>query len=169
MTIDQKLGQLREQMKVHQIDAVIVPSSDSHQSEYVADHWKAREWISGFTGSAGTAVITMDHAGVWTDSRYYLQAGEELANSEFELHKVINYSPDFIEFLAGKLQNGNRVACDGRVFAHSEIESYKKQFGPKGIDVVVDLDLIGMIWKERPILPKEAVFEHEAKYAGKTV
>jgi Xaa-Pro aminopeptidase len=128
MTVDQKLSLLRQKMKENDVDALIVPSSDSHQSEYVAPYWQSREWISGFTGSAGTAVITLDHAGVWTDSRYYLQAEEELSDSEFVLHKVINYSPDFVAFLLDQLQEGDTVACDGKVFSKSEIDAYQKSF-----------------------------------------
>jgi Xaa-Pro aminopeptidase len=169
MTIDQRLEKLRKIMKDNRIDAVIVPSSDSHQSEYVADHWKAREWISGFTGSAGWAVITGDHAGVWTDSRYYLQAEEELSTSQFVLHKVLNYTPDFVEFLLGRLPEGSRVACDGRVFSKSEIDGFRKSFGTSNIDVEVDLDLIGTIWEDRPILPVDPVFLHDEKFTGRSI
>lgn len=169
MTINQRLEKLRAKMSEHNIDAVIVPSSDSHQSEYVADHWKAREWISGFTGSAGWAVVTMDHAGLWTDSRYYIQAGEELEKSEFELHKVQNYAPDFIEYLMGHLPEGSQVACDGRVFSKSEIQKYKHDFSAKNINVIVDLDLVGMIWIDRPALPVHPVFIHDVEFAGRSV
>lgn len=168
MTVDQKLSLLRQKMQENKVDAIIVPSSDSHQSEYVAPHWQSREWISGFTGSAGTAVITMDHAGVWTDSRYYLQAVEELADSEFELHKVINYTPDFVEFLCKRLHDGDTVACDGKVFSKSEIDEYQKSFAAHNIGVNVSLDLVDLIWADRPPLPDEAIFPLALKYAGKS-
>jgi Xaa-Pro aminopeptidase len=169
MTVDQKLSLLRQKMKENDVDALIVPSSDSHQSEYVAPYWQSREWISGFTGSAGTAVITLDHAGVWTDSRYYLQAEEELSDSEFVLHKVINYSPDFVAFLLDQLQEGDTVACDGKVFSKSEIDAYQKSFGAQNIEVNVSLDLVGMIWEDRPPLPQEPIFSLDVKYAGKSI
>jgi len=97
----QRIASIRTQMQQHQNDAYIIPSSDPHQSEYVAPHWKSREWISGFTGSAGVVVITADHVGVWTDSRYFLQAEEELAGSEIELHRqIVPHAPEHLSWLA---------------------------------------------------------------------
>ena len=169
MTINDKLSALRKAMQGHQADAVIIPSSDSHQSEYVADHWKCREWISGFTGSAGTVVVLNDFAGLWTDSRYFLQAEKELAGSEFELRKIYNYKPDFIEFLVDRLPEGASVACYGRVFSQSEMKSYARSFEQKGIRLITEPDLIGSIWTKRPPLPDKPVIPHDVLFAGRSI
>jgi len=169
MDINTKLVRLRAEMKAAKIDAVIIPSSDPHQSEYVAAHWSSREWISGFTGSAGTVVITSDYAGLWTDSRYFIQAEEELSSSDFVLHKVANYNPDFIPFLLNRLKDGSIVACDGNIFSHSEILSIERTFADKNIKMVCEQDLIGKIWLDRPAIPENKVMIHPDEYAGKTV
>ncbi|HRO74467.1 MAG TPA: aminopeptidase P family N-terminal domain-containing protein, partial [Saprospiraceae bacterium] len=110
MKTDQKLRLLRAEMAKNNIDAVIIPTSDPHQSEYVSDHWQERAWISGFTGSAGTVVVTRDHAGLWTDSRYFLQGEMELKGSGFELHKMLNqFGNPYTEFLASHLTPGSVV------------------------------------------------------------
>ncbi len=169
MTINEKLSALRTLMQQYHIDAVIVPSSDAHLSEYVANHWKTREWISGFTGSAGTAVITMAHAGVWTDSRYYLQAEKELAESEFELHKVINYNPDYIPFLQQNLKAGAVVAADAWVISHAEARGYRSALAKYDISLETQYDLIGMLWKDRPAVPQNPIMIHNEAYAGEPV
>ena len=169
MTVNDKLRLLRDKMKAHRADAIIIPASDSHQSEYVAPHWKAREWISGFTGSAGTAVVFTDYAGLWTDSRYYLQAETQLADSEFQLHKVRNYQPDFIECIGSRLPKGSKVACFGRVFSHAELTNYARELDAFGIELITGPDLVGEIWSDRPALPDKPVFEHDPSFAGQTV
>jgi len=168
MTINQKLTALRALMKQYQVDALIVPSSDAHLSEYVANHWKTREWISGFTGSAGTAVITMDHAGVWTDSRYYIQAEKELADSEFELHKVYNYNPDYMQFLQQNLQPGSVVACDAWVISHSEAVGYRTELQGSGMTLETRYDFVGMTWKDRPPVPQNKVMIHADAFVGES-
>ena len=107
MTINERVAAIRAAMKERNLDAYIIPSSDPHQSEYVADHWKSREWISGFTGSAGTVVITADHAGLWTDSRYFIQAEEQLEGTCVELHKLnIPHTPEHREWLKQNFESG---------------------------------------------------------------
>jgi Xaa-Pro aminopeptidase len=167
MNINERLAALRKEMKSHNISAYIIPSSDPHQSEYVADHWTSRAWISGFTGSAGTAIVTMDHAGVWTDSRYFLQAGQELDSSEFELHKVYNQGePDFIDWLCANLKSGSVVACDGLMISKHQYNQYKASLNAESMKLDASLDLISHIWEDRPALPKDKAFSLDVKYAG---
>lgn len=166
-SIQKRLGDLRKAMQKSGLSAYIIPSSDPHQSEYVADHWKSREWISGFTGSAGTVVVTMDHAGLFTDSRYYLQADEELAGSEFVLHKAEPGDPGFFEWTMGQLSAGDRIGVDGQLFTSSQVKRFVAQAGQKDITVLVDKDLIAEIWEDRPALPDHAFFFHDPKYSGR--
>lgn len=167
MNINKRLAALRQQMKAHQVDAYIVPSSDPHQSEYVADHWKTRIWLSGFTGSAGILIVTQDHAGVWTDSRYFIQAERELAESEVELHKQgIPHAPEHVEWLAQNLPEGATVGCDGFLFSVGQIRHLHKHFHVKNIEINYELDLVAPIWEDREPLPKNLIFEHDFKYAG---
>jgi len=169
MKVDDRILALRQKMKENGIDAYLVPSSDPHQSEYVADHWKLRPWISGFTGSAGIAVITHDHAGIWTDSRYFLQAEEELANSEMVLHKqLVSHAPEHINWIVDQLNEGGKVGCDGLLFSVGQLNMMKNVLATKGIAIDYDQDLIKDIWADRPPLPKNQIFEHDLVYAGKT-
>ncbi len=169
MTVNEKLAALRQQMHIHNIDAYIIPSSDPHQSEYVTDRFKSRQWISGFMGSAGTAVVTATHAGVWTDSRYYTQCEQQLAGSSFELHKqVVQGAPEHIDWLVETLTSGKHIACDGNLFSLSQVRQMTKDFTKKGIKLTTNSDLIQPIWTDRPALPNAKIFEHEAHFAGKT-
>lgn len=167
--INDRLAALRKAMQAAGMDAYMVPSQDPHQSEYVADHWKSRAWISGFTGSAGTAIITQDYAGVWTDSRYFLQGEKELAGSEFVLEKqTIPHTPQHLEWLQDKLPEGATLGFDGQLFAHSQVQPLRKRLSPGGIQLAYSEDLIGKVWKDRPDLPQTPVFEVSADYTGKT-
>ncbi len=168
--INQRLLLLRNVMSKNGIHAVIIPSSDPHQSEYVADHWQERAWISGFTGSAGYAVVTLDHAGIWTDSRYYLQAELETKDSEFVLHKMPDqFASYYIDYLLQNLTPGQRVAINGWMFSKSEVSKIKTQFDKKGIEVVYDIDLVSEIWPERPSLLNSQVELHNSLYTGMDV
>jgi Xaa-Pro aminopeptidase len=168
-TVNDRLNALRKEMAKANIDAYLVPSQDPHQSEYVAEHWKARTWVSGFTGSAGIAVITQDYAGLWTDSRYFLQGEKELADSEFVLEKqTIPHTPQHLEWLEEKLSAGDTVGFDGQLFSVAQVEQLKRRLQPSGIQLSYEQDLIGNIWSHRPALPQDAVFEHDTKYAGKS-
>lgn len=167
--INERLKALRAAMKAHNIDAYIIPSSDAHKSEYVAEHWATRAWISGFTGSAGLVIITSEHAGVWTDSRYFTQAETELADSDFVLHKQgIPHAPEHRAWLRDNVAEGATVACDGRQFSVGDIRGLEKKLESKNVNWVLDNDLIDEIWEDRPSLPTAPIFEHEVKFAGKS-
>ncbi|MCL4109448.1 UNVERIFIED_CONTAM: hypothetical protein GTU68_037713 [Idotea baltica] len=147
--------------------AFIIPSTDPHQSEYVADYWKVREWMTHFSGSAGTAVITVDHAGLWTDSRYFIQAAEELAGSGFELHKTGGGRQSHSEWLKDNLKPGDRVGIDGQLIAQNKAKRLIESFAEEGIDLELVGDLVDGIWHDRPALPERPVFQHDIAYAGK--
>ncbi len=169
MTINDKLTALRQQMHIHNIDAYIVPSSDAHQSEYVADRFKSRQWLSGFTGSAGVVVVTATHAGVWTDARYYAQCATQIEGTPFEMHKqIVQGAPEHIDWVANNLPSGSKVGCDGNLFAAAQIRQMRGHFGKKNIKLSSHYDLIEPIWKDRPALPDATIFEHEAHFTGKT-
>jgi Xaa-Pro aminopeptidase len=169
MTINDKLAALRQQMHIHNIDAYVIPSSDPHQSEYVADRFKLRAWVSGFTGSAGVVVVTAKHAGVWTDSRYYTQCEGQLSGSAFELHKqVVQGAPEHIDWLADTMPKGSQIGCDSQLFSVGQIRLMQGKFEKKGLKLTTNADLIAPIWKDRPALPNAAIFEHEAHFTGKT-
>ena len=169
MTINNRIQTLRKLMQKQQLDAWLIPSGDPHQSEYVAEHWKGRQWISGFSGSAGTAVVTAEHAGIWTDSRYFLQAEQELANSEFVLHKL-SANPDsgFSFWLSQNLPKGSTVGCDGNLFSTSAIHALQKTLNENGISLSTHADITGAIWTDRPELPISPVFQHPVSLAGLT-
>jgi Xaa-Pro aminopeptidase len=170
MTVHQKLSALREVMKSNGIDAVIIPSGDPHQSEYVAAHWQERAWISGFTGSAGLVVVTHDHAGLWTDSRYFLQAEMQLKNTEFVLHKMFNqFATPYVDYLSETLKPKATVAVNGFMFSKNAVDGMKKDFAKNNIDFVHRLDLISEIWPDRPALSDAPIELHDIKFAGKSI
>jgi Xaa-Pro aminopeptidase len=162
----ERLSQLRTAMARHQIDAFIVPSADPHLSEYLPGRWKGREWLSGFTGSVGTFIATRDFAGVWTDGRYYTQAEQELAGTEIRLMKIPSgASLLHIDWLAETMEPGQTVAVDARVLGLAVARLLEDALKARGIRLRTDLDLLDEIWPDRPGLPPEAVYEHEAPYA----
>ena len=170
MTVNQKLAALRRVMKLQAIDAVIIPSSDPHQSEYVAAHWQERAWISGFTGSAGLVVVTHEHAGLWTDSRYFLQAEMQLKDSEFVLHKMFNqFATPYIDYLSETLSSEATVAVNGFMFSKSSVDGMKKLFSENNIQLNYRLDLISEIWKNRPPLSDYPVDLHDIQFSGKSI
>ncbi len=169
MTIDNRIAALRVAMNEHRFDAYIIPSSDPHQSEYVADHWQSRSWISGFTGSAGTVVVTKNHAGLWTDSRYFIQAEEELKNSEFVLHRLgVPHTPEQIGWILASLEENSIIGIDGNCFSIAQLRNMQKKLNAKNITIEYSQDLIQAIWSARPSLPTTTIFEHDKKYAGKS-
>jgi Xaa-Pro aminopeptidase len=169
MKIKERTQKLRQLMKENKMDAYIVPSFDAHQSEYVADHFKCREWISGFTGSAGTVVITLEDAGLWTDGRYYIQAEKQLEGSDIKLFRMSDPGvPSYTEWLKDVLKDGSTVGFDGSVFSVDMVKSLEKSFKTKRITLNTKLDLINELWKKRPEIPKDPIFIHEVKYAGKS-
>ena len=167
MAAKDHIKSIKEALKKLKIDAYIIPSSDPHQSEYVADHWKSRQWASNFTGSAGVVVITKEHAGLWTDSRYFLQAETELKGTGILLHKQnVQGAPEHIDWLKDQLPPSSTVAFDGKCFSISQVEAMTRAFSDKGIKVDGDVDLISAIWKNRPTLPKGQFYELSEYYAG---
>ncbi len=167
MTTDEKINALRGEMASCGLDAYLIPSSDPHQSEYVAEHWKVREWLSGFTGSAGILIVTKDHAGLWTDSRYFLQAEQQLAGTCITLHKQrVAHAPEHVRWLAEQLPEGSTVGLNGYLFSVLQLRHLEKYLLPKAIEITVDLELVGDLWLDRPVLPVEPVFDFPVSYAG---
>ena len=161
------LEMLREVMRKSHVDAVIVPGTDPHQSEYISDHWKVRDWATGFTGSNGTAAITLDKAGLWTDSRYFLQAAIELDGTGVEMKKEDGGSdPTIQEWLAEVLDEGSVVAIDGRLFSLVATSRLEQFCGDNGFQLATDFDPFPSIYTDRPELPLEKIFLHEEKYSG---
>ncbi|GLC31052.1 aminopeptidase P family protein [Clostridium omnivorum] len=169
MVIKERLIKLRELMKNEGISAYIIPSTDAHQSEYVGEYWKCRQWISGFTGSAGTVVVTLDKAGLWTDGRYFIQAEKQLLGTGIDLFKMGESGvPSFSEWIRENLKPGEKVAFDGKVFSMAAAEKLKAELSLKNIEVIMNLDFIGQIWKDRPSIPEDKIFIHQVKYTGKS-
>ncbi len=167
--VNLKLQEIRECMKDNKIDAYIIKSSDYHGSEYVSDFFKCREYVTGFKGSAGTAVILEKEAGLWTDGRYFLQAEKELENSGFQLYREGEENvPDIETFLLQILPNSSCVGIDGKTISVTEYRKMKKKLKEKNINICLDYDIMGSIWKERPKLSCEKAWELDACYAGKS-
>ncbi|WP_114238494.1 aminopeptidase P family protein [Dyella sp. C9] len=165
-TASSKLIALRQAMQQHDVAACMIPSADPHLSEYLPGHWQARAWLSGFTGSAGTLVVTMHHAGVWTDGRYFDQATQQLAGTGIALMKQrVAHAPEHIEWLREHLQAGQTLAVAGDSVALGTARALARRLGESGAAVRTDLDLPGMIWPDRPALPAAPVFEHALRYA----
>ncbi|MCH5311077.1 MAG: aminopeptidase P family protein [Prevotella sp.] len=172
MSINERLYALREVMRREKIDAFIFPSTDPHNGEYVPDHWKGREWISGFNGSAGTAVVTMEAAALWTDSRYFLAAEEQLAGTEFQLMKMkMSGTPSITQWLAQKLavEGGTAVGVDGMVNAAAEVESLIDELRRNGgITVRTNFDPLRELWHDRPSIPDNRVEVYPLEFAGES-
>ena len=167
--IPERIAALREAMKQHKIDAYIIPTSDPHMSEYPADCWKYREWISGFTGSAGTVIITADKAGLWTDSRYFLQASTQLEGTGIELFKMmLPETPTIPEFLTHELKDGQTVGLNGETYSLADARSLEKALAEKEIKLNTNASLIDPIWKERPAIPEAPMFEMPIVLSGKS-
>lgn len=165
--IIRRIEQLRSYMAEKELSAFIIPSSDPHASEYTPDYWKAREWISGFTGSAGTIVITTEDAALWTDSRYFLQAAEQLEGTGIKLIKQgIPNTPSISEWLMSILYPGAIVGIDGWVNSITEVETLRDELMLAGIQLDATHNPIDEIWKDRPALSKEPVCEQPMEYAG---
>lgn len=167
--IAERIDALRAEMKKRSIDMYIVPTSDFHESEYVGDYFKARKYITGFTGSAGTAVITMTEAGLWTDGRYFIQAEKQLQGTPVTLFKMGEEGvPTVQEYVEKNLPKGACLGFDGRVINAADGACYEEIVGKKNGSVYVTEDLVGIIWKERPQFPMNPVFILEEKYAGES-
>ena len=167
-----RLSALREVMKTEGLDAFVFPSTDPHNGEYVPDHWKGREFISGFNGSAGTAVVTMDDAALWTDSRYFIAAEEQLRGTGFRLMKLkIEGTPTIAQWLGQKLaaKSGAVVGVDGMVNSVSTVETLAEELRKQGgITIRTNFDPLEKVWKERPEIPNNKIEIHPLKFAGET-
>lgn len=170
---ESRLAALRELMQRERLGAFVVPSTDPHGSEYVADHWKCREWISGFDGSAGTVVVTMTAAALWTDSRYFIAAEQQLQGTGIELMRQnVAGTPSIAEWTARQLATGNatEIAIDGMSTPTAEVEDLIEEMRRHGgITVRTNLDPFDFIWKDRPSIPLEPVSLHDIRYAGESV
>lgn len=173
MNIPEKLSSLRQLMRQEGIDAFIFPSTDPHNGEYVPAHWMGRQWISGFNGSAGTAVVTLNEAALWTDSRYFIAATEQLAGTEFVLMKdAVEGTPTIAQWLGQKLamSGGSCVGVDGMVMATSDVESLIADLRAEGgITVRTNLDPLAEIWKDRPVIPLNKVEIQPEEFTGESV
>ncbi|OFL81660.1 MULTISPECIES: aminopeptidase P family protein [Fusobacterium] len=167
--IRERIIKLRKLMKEKGIDVYVIPSSDYHQSEYVGEYFKTREFISGFTGSAGTVVVTENEAGLWTDGRYFIQAEKQLEGSSITLFKMGEENvPTFIEYISKNLKSGQCLGFDGKVLSVKNVFDIKNGFGKKEIKLEDRYDLVNEIWNDRPALPKSNVFILDEKYCGES-
>ena len=169
MTVAERIAKLRSLMAEKGIDAYVVPTADFHQSEYVGEHFKVRKYITGFSGSYGTAVITMNDGGLWTDGRYFFQATNELEGSGIKLMKMfVGDTPSIPEYLIANIPEGGTVGFDGRVLSMGEGQEYENELCSKGINIHYSDDLIDAVWEDRPSLSKKPAFFLEEKYSGES-
>jgi len=168
-SIKERIHALRMAFRPNNIKAFIIPSTDPHLSEYVAPYWMSREWISGFTGSAGTVVVLMNEAGLWTDSRYFLQAAKELEGSGITLYKeMLPETPSITKYLSQKLKPGESVSIDGKMFSVQQVEQMKEELAAYSLQVDLFGDPLKRIWKDRPSIPNSPAFVYDIEYAGKS-
>ena len=164
--IVERLALLRQQMAQHKLDAYLLPSADPHLSEYLPRRWQGRAWFSGFTGSVGTLIVTADFAGLWVDTRYWVQAESDLADTGIKMMKIAAAgSTDHIDFLTATLVAGQQVGVDGMVLSLASARQLQQSLSAQKIKLVTDIDLLDSSWPERPGLPAEPVYEHLAPYA----
>ncbi len=169
MTVNEKIAKIRSLMAQNHIAACIVPSADPHISEYVSNHWKTRAFVSGFSGSAGTFVITEKESGLWTDGRYYVQAAAELAPSEAVLFKAGEPgTPKVNDYLLENLPEGATVGFNGTLFTASAVKEMQKVFDKKSIKINTNVDYANDIWEDRPAETLTPVFYLEEKYSGRS-
>ncbi len=166
-TVNERIELLRQEMKKEGLSVYIIPSADPHQSEYVAEHYKSRAYISGFTGSAGTVVITLSEACLWTDGRYFIQASRQISDSEVALYKMnIPGVPTYQEWLKEHIQSGQRIGFDQRLFSVNDVRSLEQEIANDPIKLVGDFDLIERVWTDRPSVPMTPIFYHDIEYTG---
>ena len=162
------LNNLREVMKKENVDYYIIPSGDSHQSEYVPEYYKGRAYVSGFTGSAGTLLVGIEESYLWTDGRYFIQAEKELNGSGIKLMKMnIPGYPSLIEWIKNNVKEGKTLAFDGSTISTNEYKNYQELSKKNGFNIKMDRDLLNEIWSNRPELSKEKIFIHDTKYCGR--
>ena len=164
------LEALRAEMRRVGVDAVIIPGTDPHQSEYISDHWKFRDYITGFTGSNGTAVVTLDDAALWTDSRYFLQAAAQLEGSGVEMRKEqVSGEPTITEWLSSAIGEDGILALDGKLFSAVEVNRYEQFCAQMGFRLATNFDAADRVWSNRPARPTGKAFVHSEALAGETV
>ncbi|MEL7194058.1 MAG: aminopeptidase P family protein [Bacteroidota bacterium] len=167
MTYQEKLARLRDKMAQHELDVYIIPNTDPHQSEYLAPYWRIMPWLTGFTGSAGTVVVNATHAGVWTDSRYFIQGEQELAGTGFDLMKLqVPHTPEYREWIKDHAPEKGRVGVDGRLFSQQGFEKLASVLGEKELALIDVGDLLEEFWEDRPPMPADSVQDFSVKYAG---
>lgn len=167
--MQQSLKALRNQLSEKGLFALIIPNTDPHQSEYIADYWRVMKYLTGFSGSTGNVVISQDFAGVWTDSRYFLQAESQLQGSGYELVKLtIPHTPEYIDWIAEQAPEKAKVGIDARLFSVALYRKMEATFAEKGIDIIDVGDLISPLWPDRPEIPLAPIFIHEQHFAGKS-
>ena len=168
-TISTRLSKLREAMREHDIKALIIPSSDPHQSEYVCNHWKSRVYFSGFSGSSGYLVVFEDYAAMFTDSRYFLQAEDELNSSEVVLHKQkVPHAPEHVAWMSDRLAKGSKIGIEGLLFSLDQVDYMKTEFSKKEQKLVNVDGIVSEVWTDRPKMPTTRVYEHDVFYTGKS-
>ncbi|MBD5213813.1 MAG: aminopeptidase P family protein [Bacteroidales bacterium] len=166
--INSRIDLLRSTMKQAGVAATVIPQSDPHQSEYIADHWQFRRFLSGFTGSAGTLVVTLDKALLWTDSRYFIQAADQLRDTQISLVKALPDSPTVDSFLTDSLQTGDTVGINGILFSHKYVDALKSTLATKHIRLDMQFDPSDQLWADRPTLPLDPVFLYPESLAGES-
>jgi len=169
LTTTDKLTQLQTLMKRYNLAAYYINTADPHQSEYIADHYKTRSWLTGFTGSAGYALVTQNEALLWVDGRYFIQAEQQIANSKFEMMKIATKGyPTLEEWILDNLNDGDSLGMNGQLISENFYNKLKNSLKEKNINVRSDFSLIEDIWFDRPDKPSDPIFIHELKYTGKT-
>ena len=166
--IHDRISKLRQALVEQDLTAIIIPSADPHLSEYLPEYWQARLWLSGFTGSVGTLVVTADFAGLWTDSRYWVHAAAQLADTGISLEKLAPGQPNHIDWLAAHLVEGDSVAVDGNVLSVAEQDRLLSAFDDNNITLITDRDVLAEVWTDRPALPKAKLYEHDAQFVAQS-
>jgi Xaa-Pro aminopeptidase len=167
-TSRQRLAQLRAAMKQKNIDAYIIVNTDPHLGEYIPGHWKIIQWLTGFTGSSAIVVVAKKFAGLWTDSRYFLQAEQQINDSGFSLKKNnIPSEPSWIEWLTEKMKSNSRIGVDGRILSIHNLNNLKSALKGKKVEIDITSDLISVLWNNRPIIPESIAYEHSIVFSGK--
>ena len=166
--IQQRITSLRDAIAAQDLTAIIVPSADPHLSEYLPEYWQARLWLSGFTGSVGTLVVTADFAGLWTDSRYWVHAADQLEGTGITLEKLAPGQPNHIDWLAAHLAEGDSVAVDGNVLSIAEQDRLLDAFDANEITLITERDVLTDIWSDRPALPSAQLYQHDAQFVAQS-
>ena len=163
-----RIDRLRQTLAAQDLTAIIVPTADPHLSEYLPEYWQTREWLSGFTGSAGTLVVSADFAGLWADSRYWVHAADELADTGISLEKLAPGQPNHIDWLAEHLQEGDSVAVDGNVLSIAEQDRLLNAFDANDITLITERDVLTEVWTDRPALPTASLYVHDAQFVAQS-